>query len=81
MEHPTEIGNIEAAAQAEVAGTGIDLTDSALSTIGVSCPDGGGCASGTPIRVDVSYTLQLIVPGILGRSEVVVASYAEMMVP
>jgi Flp pilus assembly protein TadG len=81
IEHPADTGDIEAAVQAEAAGTGIDLTDTAISDIAVSCPDGGACSSGLPLRVDVAYTLQLIVPGILGRSEVLVESYAEMMIP
>ena len=81
MEHPTEIGNIEAAVIGEAAGTGIDLSDAALSEIAVSCPLGGGCGSGAPIRVDVSYNVQLILPAIFGQAEVPVASYAEMMVP
>jgi Flp pilus assembly protein TadG len=80
MEHPTETGNIEAAVQGEAAGTGLDLSDPGLSTIAISCPD-GACTSGLPLRVDVTYRVQLIVPGILGMTEVEVASYAEMRVP
>jgi hypothetical protein len=81
IEHPSEIGNIEAAVQQEATGSGIDLTDVALSTITVSCPGGGGCGPGAPLRVDVTYQLALVVPGVLGMAEVQIGSYAEMMVP
>jgi Flp pilus assembly protein TadG len=80
MENPTDIANIQAAVQAEAAGTGLDLSDPALSTIAVTCPS-GACTAGLPIRVDVTFQVQLIVPGILGMNQVPVASYAEMMVP
>jgi Flp pilus assembly protein TadG len=80
IEHPAETSEIEAAVQAEAVGSGIDLADAALSTIAVSCPD-GACTPGAPLRVEVTYQLALIVPGVLGMAEVEIGSYAEMMVP
>ncbi len=78
IEHPADVGGIQARVQAEAAGTGIDLTDSALATITRVCPS--GCVSGTPLRVEVTYNIHLILPGLFGYTEVPVASYAEMMV-
>jgi Flp pilus assembly protein TadG len=78
IEHPNDTAGIQARVEAEAAGTGIDLSDSTLTTITRVCPS--GCASQTPIRIEVTYTLHLIVPGIFGVDELPVRSYAEMMV-
>ena|SRR5947208_1402300 len=76
IEHPTDLSGIQARVQAEAAGTGIVLND--VSLINRVCSS--ACASGTPIRVEVTYNLSLIVPGIFGFPQVPVKSYAEMMV-
>ncbi len=78
IEHPTDSAGIQARVQAEATATGIDLTDPALTTITIVCPS--GCAAETPLRVEITYNLHLIVPGILGLSQVPVRSFAEMMV-
>lgn len=78
IEHPGDTGGIQARVQGEASGTGIDLSDSALTTIDRVCPS--GCASGTPIRIEVTYNLQMIVPAIFGVATMPVRCYIEMMV-
>ncbi len=78
IEHPTDVGGIQARVEAEAAGTGIDLSDATLTTITRVCSS--GCVSGSPIRIEITYNIHLIVPGIFGYNEVPVATYAEMMV-
>src|SRR5713226_5721761 len=73
IEHPTDVSGIQARVQAEIAGTGIVLDPTLITRV---CPS--GCGSGTPIRVEVTYNLQLILPGILGYTQVPVFSFAEM---
>jgi hypothetical protein len=46
-----------------------------------SCPVDNSCISGNPIRVSVRYTLTLIIPAFIGRSQVPVTGYAEFLVP
>ena len=79
--NPTEGDEIIAAAEAEAAGSGIDLTDSGLSEIVVSCPVDDACVAGSPIRVEITYTLELLLPSFLANPDVPVYSRAEFMVP
>ena len=78
---PDDGAAIIAAVEAEAAGSGIDLTDPALSEITVNCPDDPACPSGLPIRVEVTYTLQLILPSFLANPDVPIHTSAEFMVP
>jgi Flp pilus assembly protein TadG len=78
---PDEGADIIAAVEAEAAGSGIDLTDTALSEIVVSCPVDDNCVTGLPIRVEITYTMELILPSFLANPDVPIYSYAEFMVP
>jgi Flp pilus assembly protein TadG len=75
---PTNDAGIQARVQAEAQGTGIDLNDNALTTITKVCPS--GCSAGLPVRVTVTYQLDLIVPGVFGFAGVPVHAYAEMVI-
>jgi Flp pilus assembly protein TadG len=78
IEHPTDLAGIEGRVRAEGVGTWIDLNDATLTTIARVCPT--GCVSGSPIRVEVTYNLHLMVPGLFGWDDIPVESYAEMLV-
>jgi len=78
---PDQGADIIAAAEAEAAGSGIDLTDSTLSEIVVSCPVDNNCVTGLPIRVEITYTMNLILPSVLANPDVPIYAYAEFMVP
>jgi hypothetical protein len=74
-------GTVEAAVIAEAAGSGISLSDPALSEIVISCPPDDSCGAGLPLRVEITHTMSLILPGFFASPEVPVYSYAEFMVP
>jgi hypothetical protein len=78
---PDDGAAIISATEAEAAGSGIDLTDPVLSEIVVSCPVDDSCATGLPIRVEITHTLQLILPSFLSNPEVPIHTSAEFMVP
>ena len=78
IEHPGDTAGIQARVQGEASGTGIDLSDATLTTIDRVCP--AACASGTPIRIEVTYNVQMIVPAIFGVATLPVRCYIEMMV-
>jgi Flp pilus assembly protein TadG len=73
---PNDTAGITAAAQAEAANSGIDLSG---STIAVSCPE--GCGSGLPVRVSISYPFQLVLGLVFPDPDLTLGGSAEMMVP
>ena len=79
MIYPNDAAGVVAVTQAEALGSQIDLTDSATSSIAVTCPS--GCGSGLPLRVTVSYRLTLIMGFVLPSPTVDVVRYVEMLVP
>jgi hypothetical protein len=84
MVHPDDWDGVIAAVEAEAADSGIDLTDPEIADIQVSCPDSPGatsCESGEPIRVEITYTFELILALVFPEGELPVTSYAEMLVP
>jgi hypothetical protein len=86
MLYPDDLAAIIAATQQEANGSGIDLTDPAISTITVSCPPSPppvppeGCEHGDPVRVTVTYSMELMMGWIL-PSPVTLTRYAEMVIP
>jgi Flp pilus assembly protein TadG len=80
MVYPSDIPGIEAAVRSEAQNNGIDLANIAISSIIVSCPDIQGCVSNHPIRVTVTYAMDLAM-GWLVPSPVVVSRYTEMLIP
>ena len=86
MLYPDDQAAIIAATQLEANGSGIDLTDPGIATITVSCPPSpppmpaGGCDHGSPVRVTVSYNMELLMSWIV-PSPVSLTRYAEMVIP
>jgi hypothetical protein len=78
--YPDDLNAVLGVVEAEAQGSGIDLSDAALSDIAVSCPALGGCASGEPIRVEVTYEFHLILLMLFESAELPVFSYAEMRI-
>lgn len=73
---PNDVSGIVAAAEAEAADSGIDLSG---STIAVSCPE--GCGSGLPVRVTISYPFQLVMGLAFPDPILTLGGSAEMVVP
>ena len=73
---PNDVVGITAAAQAEAANSGIDLS---ASTIAVSCPE--GCGSGLPVRVTISYPFEFVMGMVFPDPNLTLGGSAEMMVP
>ena len=67
---------IIAAARGEAAGSGIDLSSAAIVP---SCPD--GCASGKPVRVEISYDFNLLMGWVLPNTTITLDRYVQMMIP
>lgn len=73
---PNDVAGITAAAKAEAADSGIEVTDSMIS---VTCPS--GCGSGLPVRVTISYSFPLVSGLFFADPNLTLAGAAEMMVP
>lgn len=76
---PGDPNGIITVTQAEAQGSGIDLTDTTLSAIEVTCPE--GCGSDLPIRVTVTYQFKLILGLVFANPEIQMVRFAEMLVP
>jgi Flp pilus assembly protein TadG len=84
--NPANAAGTFEAVVAEAAGSGIDLSAAGgKAEITISCPDAAAgvtnCPRGTPVRVQVTYTFDLMSTALLGVGSLPVNSYAEMMVP
>ena len=75
--HPTDSATTITVTRMEAQNSGLRLTD-ANSTVSVICP--AGCTTGNPIRVRVTYDLQLTMGFVLPNPVTIIRS-VEMMIP